>query len=409
MEILTERVDFEGSQGGTLSASLDMPFGKPRAFAIFAHCFTCSKNFNATRRISGALARQGIAVLRFDFTGLGSSQGDFASTNFSSNVSDLIVAAGFLRENYQAPSLLIGHSLGGAAVLVAASEIKEVGAVVTVGAPSDANHVTHNFAADLEKISADGKADVNLGGRKFTIEKQFLDDLANSTVEQQTANLKKPLLVMHSPIDQTVGIENAQNIFIAAKHPKSFISLDNADHLLTKEADAIYVAQTIASWASKYLPEMKEDEAQLSQVGVCVVETGNSKFQNDVYARSHHLLADEPKSFGGTDTGPTPYDFLGIALGACTNMTLRMYTERKGWDIGKVSVSIEHDKIHAADCETCDEASKSAGGKIDQFHRKISFTSDIKPEMHEKLLEIADKCPVHKTLHAVSNVTTEIV
>lgn len=407
MEIQTKRVDFKGSQGGILSASLDLPTGTPRAYAILAHCFTCSKNFNATRRISASLAKLGIAVLRFDFTGLGSSQGDFASTNFSSNVTDLIVAADFLRQNYAAPSLLVGHSLGGAAVIVAASKIDEVKAVVTVGAPSNANHVTHNFMADLKKIAKEGKAEVVLGGRKFTIEKQFLEDLSNSTVESNTATLKRPLLVLHSPIDQTVGIENAQNIFIAAKHPKSFVSLDNADHLLSKASDAEFVADTISAWSSRYLPQLDESYEEIIE-GVMIAETGKGKFHNIAKARRHALIADEPLSYGGTDEGPSPYDYLSIALGACTTMTLRMYVERKGWDVGKLSVEIDHEKIHAVDCQNCDEATKPSSTRIDKFHRNIKVSAEIDEDIRAKLLEIADKCPVHKTLHSTTLVTSSI-
>lgn len=405
--MISNRIEFEGGHGAKLAARLDLPDGKPRAFALFAHCFTCSKDLNATRRIAGALAAQGVAVLRFDFTGLGSSEGEFASTNFSTNIADLVRAADMLRDNYEAPSLLIGHSLGGAAVLVAAGQIPEVKAVVSIGAPSDASHVTHNFEADLDTITSKGKAEVTLGGRSFTIEKQFLDDLAGSSVTDHVAKLKKPLLIFHSPLDQTVGVDNAGEIFIAAKHPKSFISLDKADHLLTRPEDALFVANTIAAWASPYLPAGEMPDAE-THTGVEVSETGNGKFQNSVRAGAHHLMADEPKSFGGDDTGPSPYDFLSIGLGACTNMTLRMYAERKGWDIGKVSVVVDHEKIHARDCETCDGETKAGSGKIDQFHRKISLRPGLDDETVAKLLEIADKCPVHKTLHSVSTVKTSI-
>lgn len=405
--MVSKRIEFEGGNGARLAARLDLPDGAIRGYALFAHCFTCSKDLNASRRISQNLALNGIAVLRFDFTGLGSSDGEFASTNFSTNIADLLRAAEVLRDDYEAPSILIGHSLGGAAVLVAGSRIPEVRAVVTIGAPADANHVTHNFAADLETIAKTGKAEVELGGRKFTIEKQFLDDLAGSSVSDQVEKLKKPLLIFHSPIDQTVGIENAARIFAAAKHPKSFISLDKADHLLNNSEDAEFVASTIAAWSGKYLP--KKPETEMEHHGdINVSETGNGKFQNMVVAGSHRLFADEPKSFGGNDTGPSPYDFLSIGLGACTTMTLRMYAERKGWDIGKVSVSVSHDKIHARDCAECDEETRLGNGKLDKFHRAISVRPDLDADMMEKLLEIADKCPVHKTLHSVSTVTTSI-
>lgn len=404
----SKRLDFEGGHGAKLSARLDLPDGKPRAFALFAHCFTCSKDLNATRRIAGELAGRGIAVLRFDFTGLGSSEGEFSSTNFSSNIADLVRAADELRDDFAAPSLLIGHSLGGAAVLAAAHQIPEVKAVVTIGAPSNANHVTHNFAAKLDEIDAQGKAEVTLAGRKFTIEKQFLDDLEKSAVKAHVAELKKPLLIFHSPLDETVGIDNASDIFLAAKHPKSFVSLDSADHLLTEPSDAEFVAATIAAWSERYLdapPPSKEIE---EHTGVTVAETGNGKFQNAVLAGPHHLYADEPKSFGGTDTGPSPYDFLSIALGACTNMTLRLYAERKNWRLGKVSVAIDHEKIHARDCEECTDERREDRGKIDRFHRRITVPQGLDDEIHEKLLEIADKCPVHRTLHSSAAIKTSI-
>lgn len=403
----SKQLDIIGHNGGKLSANLDLPIGDPKAYAIFAHCFTCSKNFNATRHISASLAEQGIAVLRFDFTGLGSSEGEFASTNFSSNVADLLVAADYLHDNYQSPSLMVGHSLGGAAVLVAAGSMAEVKAVVTIGAPADASHVIHNFSADLSKIQSEGKAEVTLGGRKFTIEKQFLDDLAASSVESHTANLKKPLLVMHSPIDQTVGIKNAQNIFLAAKHPKSFISLDQADHLLTSKKDSAYVANTIAAWSARYLPE--QEATVNDSEGVLVRETGKGKFQNEVIVGQHQLLADEPASFGGTNTGPTPYEYVAAGLGACTNMTLRLYTQRKGWDIGEFSVVVTHNKVHAQECEACDEETKAKGGKVDVFHRTITVPQNIDPEIADKLLAIADKCPVHRTLHNKSTISSELV
>lgn len=404
----SKRLDFEGGNGAKLSARLDLPDGEIRGYALFAHCFTCSKDLNATRRISSSLAESGIAVLRFDFTGLGSSGGEFASTNFSTNIADLVRAADMLRQHYEAPSLLIGHSLGGAAVLVAAGQIPEVRAVVTIGAPADADHVTHNFSADLDTIRQQGAAEVTLGGRKFTIEKQFLDDLSASSVRESLATLKKPLLIFHSPVDQTVGIENAGAIFQAAKHPKSFVSLDTADHLLTGKADAEFVAATIAAWSTRYVPRREAVSEENGHTSIKVSETGAGKFQNRISAGKHTLMADEPASFGGTDTGPSPYDFLSIGLGACTNMTLRLYAERKGWDIGMVSVMIDHEKIHASDCESCSEETRAGSGKVDHFHRTISVKPGLDPEVMDKLLEIADKCPVHKTLHSVSSVTTSI-
>ena len=402
------RLEFPGASGATLAARLDLPLGPVSAYALFAHCFTCSKDLNATRRIAANLAAQGIAVLRFDFTGLGMSGGEFASTNFSSNVADLVSAADFLRDHYAAPSILIGHSLGGAAVLVAASGIPETKAVVTIGAPADAAHVTHNFGADLATIETEGSAEVSLGGRRFTIQKQFLDDVSASSVESHVKALKKPLLIFHSPIDQTVGIENAGSIFTAAKHPKSFVSLDTADHLLTRPEDAEFVASTISAWVQRYVPQSAVAAATADEMGITVTDTGVGKFQNLVQSGRHHMFADEPKSYGGDETGPSPYDFVAIGLAACTSMTLKMYADRKGWDISPVSVTVDHAKIHAEDCETCSEERKGQGGKVDRFHRTIKLKPGTDDEMAAALLAIADKCPVHRTLHASSDITTSL-
>lgn len=406
MTATIERVDFEGAQGARLSARLDRPVGPVRAYAIFAHCFTCSKDFNATRRISGELARLGIAVLRFDFTGLGSSDGDFASTNFSSNVGDLLTAAKWLADNHGAPQLLIGHSLGGAAVLAAAPQLEEVRAVVTIGAPADAGHVVHNFGAHLEEIREKGEAEVVLGGRKFSIRKQFLDDLDEQAVQKRLGSMRKALLVMHSPTDQTVGIENAGEIFVAAKHPKSFVSLDGADHLVSRESDAVFVANMIAGWVERYLPAEPHEQMEQKSGTVLVRETGNGKFQNVVVSGPHRLIADEPQSVGGLDSGPTPYDFLAVGLGACTSMTLRMYADFKKLDIGTVTVEVDHAKVHAADCQECTQEERENGGKIDRFERRIAVSADIDEAVQAKLLEIADKCPVHRTLEHGAKIVT---
>ncbi len=407
MNSTTQRVDFEGSQGAKLSARLDLPAGTVRAYAIFAHCFTCSKELHATRRISGELSKLGIAVLRFDFTGLGKSGGDFASTNFSSNREDLIVAANYLRENFAAPSLLIGHSLGGAAVLSVAGDIPEIAAVATIGAPAEADHVVHNFGAKIDEIGEAGEALVNLGGREFSIRKQFLEDLQANDVLERVAKLKKPILVLHSPVDQTVGIENAQQIFLTAKHPKSFVSLDKADHLVSSEEDAVFAANIIGAWSARYLASaaMGDDE----EIGgeTLVSETGMGKFQNTVVTGSHRLIADEPLSVGGLDSGPTPYDYLSASLGACTSMTIRMYADFKKLDIGRISVGVSHDKIHAADCMECSEEERGKGGKIDVFERKITIDGVEDETIRQKLLEIADKCPVHRTLESGAKIVTD--
>ena len=401
------KVTFQGSQGHQLAAKLELPDGEPRAFALFAHCFTCSKDIFAAARIAGALAERGFAVLRFDFTGLGASDGEFANTNFSSNVADLLNAARFLEDEYRAPQLLIGHSLGGAAVLAAAGDLPEVKAVATIGAPADAEHVIHNFAAKIDEIDAAGEAEVTLGGRSFTITKQFLDDVRGKTLQDRIAGMKNALLVFHAPRDQTVGIENAGIIFGAAKHPKSFISLDDADHLLSRRDDAIYVADVLSSWAARFLKTAPAETVEPLPEGIArIAETGNSKFQQTVRVGGHALVADEPASVGGLDSGPTPYDFLGIALGACTAMTLRMYADRKGMQLGRISVDVSHAKVHAQDCIDCGEGRE---GRIDRFERTISVADTaVDAELEAKLVEIAGKCPVHRTLEASSAVVTKL-
>ncbi|MDE0256035.1 MAG: alpha/beta fold hydrolase [Rhodospirillaceae bacterium] len=402
-----ERIEFEGSQNARLAARLDLPEGEPRAHALFAHCFTCSKDVFAAARISAGLAERGFAVLRFDFTGLGASGGDFANTDFSSNVQDLVRAADWLRANRRAPDLLVGHSLGGAAVLAAAGDIPEARAVATVGAPADPAHVAHNFRADIERIEADGEAEVRLAGRTFTIRRQFLEDIAGQRLAERIAALKKALIVFHAPLDATVGIGNAGAIFQAAKHPKSFVSLDDADHLLTRRADAAYVADVLASWAARYLPrpEAAERRRLRPEPGELIVyEAGTGKFAQIVDNGAHRLLADEPESFGGTDTGPTPYGYLAAALGACTTMTLRMYADRKGWPVEWIATRVRHDKIHAADCADCE----TKAGKIDRLGRSIEVRGDIDEEQRARLREIADKCPVHQTLERRNLIETEI-
>ncbi|WP_033069869.1 bifunctional alpha/beta hydrolase/OsmC family protein [Thalassospira australica] len=400
---------FEGSNGAQLAGRLELPAGPVKAYALFAHCFTCTKDLTAARKIAEALNVQGIAVLRFDFTGLGGSGGDFSSSNFTSNLEDIERAADFLRKEFEAPKLLIGHSLGGAAVLAVASRIKEATAVATIGAPADVEHVTHNFATHLDQINKDGEAEVSLGGRPFVIQKQFVDDLANHDLTEQVATLKKALLVMHAPLDQTVGVENAGRIFDAAKHPKSFVSLDQADHLLRNPDDASYAASVIAAWAKRYIPEEVGKPADIEE-GVIVRETGLGKFQAMVLAGRHRLLADEPEKVGGFDSGPSPYDYLSAALGSCTVMTIRMYADRKGINLDGVKVAVIHDKVHIDDCDEClkSHAHKPDGraGKIDRFERRIRLNGDLDDETRVRLMEIADKCPVHRTLEASSLIVT---
>jgi uncharacterized OsmC-like protein/alpha/beta superfamily hydrolase len=393
----TERFQFTGSEGQQLAAALDSPDGPVRAYALFAHCFTCGKDVLAAKRIAVALATKGIAVLRFDFTGLGSSEGDFANSTFSSNVADLVRAADHLRTTRQAPALLIGHSLGGAAILAAADQIPDAKAVVTIAAPSDPTHVMGQFADSIEKIRKEGQAEVSLAGRPFTIKREFLDDIAEQGLMSHVAKLHKALLVMHSPTDDTVGIDSATRIFVTAKHPKSFVSLAGADHLLSDRRDSAYVAEVIAAWASRYLDAAKpEDTADLGEAprNVVVQETGNSKFQQSVTVGPHRLLADEPVAAGGEDTGPGPYDFLLAGLGACTSMTMRLYADRKSLPLTRTTVTLRHSKIYAQDCADCE----TKAGMLDQIERVITMEGALSAEQRQKLMEIADKCPVHRTL-----------
>ncbi len=402
---MNRSVEFTGAQGQKIAGLLDLPDGRPpRAMALFAHCFSCSKDIAASRVIARTLAAEGYGVLRFDFTGLGASEGAFEDTNFSTNLADLESAAHWLAAEYEAPSLLVGHSLGGAAVVAVASRLESVKAVATIGAPSDADHVIHAFGSRLEEIETQGEADVNLAGRPFKIKKQFVEDVSGAKVRDAAADLGRALLVLHSPLDQVVGIENATGLFVAAKHPKSFVSLDDADHLLSRKADASYAARMIAVWAAGYLDA--EADAQPTQADhgqMTVTETGIGNFQNLVTVGRHQFLADEPLSVGGDDTGPTPYDFLMAGLGACTAMTLRMYASRKKWPLEKVSVSLSHAKDYATDCVDCDGKSR-----IDVFERTISIIGDLDDAQRARLVEIADKCPVHRTLEAQAVVRTQL-
>ncbi|MCR9117457.1 MAG: alpha/beta fold hydrolase [bacterium] len=394
----TTKIEFEGSQGFPLSARLDLPAEPARAYAIFAHCFTCSKDYFAVTRVARALSEQGIAVLRFDFTGLGESDGEFASTNFSSNIQDLLTAADWLRENHSAPSLLIGHSLGGTAVLSVAKNIPEVVAVATIGAPFEPEHLLAAFEGQRAEIDDKGEAEVAIVGRKFVIQRQFLEDLKSHSMAEEIAELDRALIVFHSPVDAFVGIDNAAKIFATAKHPKSFVSLDDADHLLNKPADAQYVADVLAAWVGRFLPPAptREPSDPNTEETVVVAETGTGKFTNRVSIGRHDLVADEPTSSGGDDLGPSPYQFLLAGLGACTSMTLRMYAERKGIAVDQVSVSLQHSRIHAQDCEDCE----TKEGYIDHIDRAIEITGDLNEKQRTRMMEIADRCPVHRTLQS---------
>jgi putative redox protein len=397
----SERFEFPNARGEKLAAVLDRPVGEPMAYALFAHCFTCGKDVLAAKRIADGLTMRGIAVLRFDFTGLGASEGEFANTTFSSNVDDLVAAANHLREMYRAPAILIGHSLGGAAVLAAAQHCPEAKAVVTIAAPADPAHVTGLFKEHVPDIHAKGEVEVALAGRPFRIRKEFLDDVAERKLHDCLANLRKALLVLHAPTDDLVGIENASAIFLAAKHPKSFISLSGADHLISKRADATYVADVIAAWSERYLDMVPEPDVMPIE-GVLVAETRNGKFEQSVVAGKHRYLADEPTSVGGNGSGPSPYDYLLAGLGACTSMTIRLYAELKKLPLRHVSVHLKHDKIHAVDCENCE----TKEGKIDRIDREITLEGDLSAEQRARLMEIADKCPVHRTLHSEIDVRT---
>jgi uncharacterized OsmC-like protein/pimeloyl-ACP methyl ester carboxylesterase len=406
MVIDSIKVDFKNKKGEGLAARLDRPRGPIVAYALFAHCFTCSKDVFAASRIAKGLAANGIATLRFDFTGLGHSEGDFANETFSSNIDDLVAAADHLRSVFEAPKLLIGHSLGGAAVLAVAGMINEVKAVATIGAPGDPSHVANLFENHIDEIASEGKATVNLMGRPFTVKKRFLDDIAEQKQMERIASLKKALLVMHSPIDKIVGIENAANIFKAARHPKSFMSLDNADHLLSRRNDAAYAAEVLAAWASRWVGRKIEElpSGNIKEGTVIVTESPGFKFRQVMAAGPHSLIADEPKSVGGADSGPTPYDLLLASLGACTSMTIRMYAERKGISLENVKIELKHDKIHASDCESCETHSS----KIDRITRKIYLTGNMDPEQKKRILEIADKCPIHRTLKSDILIETDL-
>jgi uncharacterized OsmC-like protein/alpha/beta superfamily hydrolase len=409
----SERLEFPGSQGSALAARLDLPESTPRAYALFAHCFTCSKDVLAAARISRALTDFGIAVLRFDFTGLGQSGGDFANTNFSSNVEDLVHAADYLRAHYAAPSLLIGHSLGGAAVLAVTHRIPEVRAVATIGAPADPDHLAHLLRESRAEIAALGEAEVQLSGRTFRIRRQFLDDIAAQPQAERIRSLGAALLVMHSPTDTTVDSDNARRIYEAARHPKSFVALDGADHLLTKPTDAAYAAAMLATWAGRYAftpraepAEHADQPAQPAQPepaeGLVVVsESGTGAFAQNVAVGRHRLAADELAPIG-TDTGPSPYDFLLAGLGACTSMTVRMYAQRKKWPLERVTVSLRHSRIHAQDCANCETET----GQVDRIERVIHFDGDLDDDQRQRLLEIADKCPVHRTLRSETIIDT---
>ena len=397
----SERFDFANAHGQRLAALIDNPAAEPRAYALFAHCFTCGKDIQAAKRIAEGLTALGIGVLRFDFTGLGASEGEFANTTFSSNVADLIAAADELRRRKGAPAILIGHSLGGAAVLAAAAAMAEARAVVTIAAPSDPAHVAGLFKDHVAEIEARGEVAVTLAGRQFRIRRAFLDDIAEQKLTERIGALRKALLVFHSPTDEIVGIDNASRIFAAARHPKSFVSLAGADHLLSGRSDAAYVANVIAAWAERYL-DMPPAQPEAAEPGVLVRETRAGRFQQEITVGAHRLIADEPREVGGLDSGPGPYDLVLAGLGACTAMTLRLYAERKALPLERVTVHLTQAKIHAADCEDCE----TKEGMIDRIERTITLAGALDEAQRARLLEIADKCPVHRTLTSEVEIRT---
>ncbi|APX99790.1 bifunctional alpha/beta hydrolase/OsmC family protein [Lacinutrix venerupis] len=400
-----QKVTFSNTKNETLVGRLELPVNQhPHNFAIFAHCFTCNKNLSAVKNISRALTANGFGVLRFDFTGLGDSEGDFENTNFSGNVEDLIHASNFLKENYSAPTLIIGHSLGGAAAIFAASKIESVKAVATIGAPSNPKHVQHLIQSSVEEIKTTGIANVNIGGRPFTIKKQFLDDIESKSLPEVAQKLRKALLVIHSPQDTTVGIQNAEDIYVAARHPKSFVSIDGADHLLSNKENSNYVGKIISSWAIRYV-NIPKTEIINTQHDVVASLDASEGFTTKMKVGNYYITADEPTSYGGNDFGPSPYELVSAGLSACTAMTIQMYAKRKGWDIENVEVHSKYSKTHAEDCKDCE----STSAKIDTFHREIKLTGNLDEKQIQRVLQIADKCPVHKTLHSETQVITKLI
>ena len=408
-----QKVIFHNKSGQKLVGRLELPANQlPHNYVLFAHCFTCTvskylfivENLLSIKNISKSLTSSGFGVLRFDFTGLGESEGDFADTNFSGNVEDLIAAAEHLSNTHKAPTLLIGHSLGGAAVLLAAAEIASIKAIATIAAPSNPVHVKRLLKSNIEEINLNGKALVNIGGRDFTIKKQFLEDLENRTISQTVKELRKPILILHSPQDQTVAIKNAEEIYIAAHHPKSFISLDGADHLLSDKKDSTYAGNVISGWAQRYL-DIPQDKSINSEHQAVVSLDDHEGFSTSMKVGNHYMIADEPEEFGGNDFGPSPYELVSAGLAACTAMTIQMYVKRKGWDLKNVEVHSSFSKSHAEDCQDCE----SPGAKIDTFHRELKLTGSVDEKQTQRILNIANKCPVHKTLHSEIQVITKII
>ena len=387
----------KNKKGEALAAHLLTPIdGQINSIAIFAHCFTCSSSLAVVRNISSELINQGISVLNFDFTGLGQSDGDFSETTFSHNVSDIIAVNAFLTENYIAPTILIGHSLGGAAVIIAANLLSNIQAVVSIAAPSYVKHVTKHFEGLADTINKNGEAVISIGGRPFKIKKQFIDDLEAHNLEDEVKLLRKPLLILHSPQDLIVGIENAASLYHQAMHPKSFISLDGADHLITNKKDAFYVAEVISSWVKRYVEIKKEEKEVKDTEGeqVLVYHETIVPFTNHIYTKTHHIYGDEPAEFGGDDLGLSPYELLNAAIGSCTVLTLKLYAQRKQWDLKEVFVYLSYSRKHAAELKLEIEEM----GQLDHISKKIKLIGNLTEEQKNKLKETASKCPVHKTV-----------
>ena len=399
----------KNSKGHLLNAKLELPVNqKPTQYAIFAHCFTCSSNLNAVRNISRSLTHHGFGVLRFDFTGLGRSEGTFAESHFGANVNDLIDVHQYMKENYEAPSFLVGHSLGGAAVIIAGSKLEEIKAIATIGAPSSSEHTTAHFSQQINEIELEGNVEVNIGGRPFVINKEFLDNFGNTDLLETVKILRKPLLVLHAPFDKIVGIENAQELFVHALHPKSFVSLDNADHLLTQEKDSRYAGDVIGTWAKRYLKSA--EDKNLDPKGEQLVGHLNlleDKFTTSIQTQNHFLIADEPTSFGGNDFGASPYELLNAGLAACTAMTLKLYAQRKKWDLQEVYVYLSHAKRHVQDMNM--DGDKSKNTHLDHIAKKLKFVGDLSEEQKLRLAEIASRCPVHRTLKGEVIIDTTLI